>query len=300
MAGVRSPPLGRRFEQTMAMNAHREAENHDEEPAWRKEVLEMVQRRYPPTGCETNNTHNPGYYASVTNMWRPSEFLQLNTEPPPREIRSVQAMPNPPFLASEVEMPASHEKLPVPVTPSADATTAELQAHIETLEERLGAAEVRIENLQKQHGDSQRAYVQAIYEGQEVELARLRRTNNALKRLLDEAQNDREELQKELRESRAREADSDQQLHRINLEHAPVLAEAEQLRKYEGTHQSATVPWTVRRSQFEDCLHQAHRTRALDEEESTEYMPKSSRRRRGTGGGWDLPKGQANWKSWLP
>jgi len=300
MAGVGNPPLGRRFEQTMAMKAYREAENQGEEPAWRKEIVEMVQRKFAPTGCEMNNTDNSGYYASVTNMWRPSEFLQLNTEPPPRETRCAQAMHNPPFLGRDAEMPASYDRIPVPVTPSADATTAELQAYIETLEERLKAAGLRIEDLQQKQGNSQRAYVQAVYEGQEVESAKSRRTNDALKRLLNEAQDERDQLQRELRESRAREADSDQQLHRMNLEHARVLAEAEELRKNRSTYHTETVPWMVGLRRYQDCNQGTRQTQALDEEESTEFMPKSSRRRRGTGGGWDLRKGQANWKSWLP
>jgi len=284
----------------MAMNAYREAENRNEEPAWRKEVLEMVQRRFSPTGCETSNTENPGYYASVTSNWQPSQCPQLNTWPPPRETQSFRAVPNPPFAAYDAEMPASSDKIPVPSTPSTDATTAELQTHIETLEEGLRAAEVRIEHLQEQQNVHQRAYAQALYEGQEVELARLRRANDALKRLLDEAQDNRDKLHKELRESRAREADSDQQLHRLNLEHTRVLAEAEQLRKNLSTYNTTTVPWTDPLRRFEDCLQEARQAQPLDEEESTEFMPKSSRRRRGTGGGWDLPKGQANWKSWLP
>lgn len=300
MAEVGNLPLGRRFEQTMAMNAYREAEKHDEEPAWRKEVLEMVQRRFSATGSEIKNTGNPGYYAPVTNIWRPSESSQLYTGPSPREPRSALAMPSPPSLACDAEIPPSYAELPVHVAPSADATTAELQAHIETLEERLRAAEVRIEHLQKQQGDSQRAYIQALYEGQEVELARMRKTKDDLKRLLDEAQDEKDQVQTELRESRAREADSDQQLHRMNLEHARVLAEAEELRKNRSTYHTETVPWMVGLHRYQGGLQGTYQTQALDEEESTEFMPKSSRRRRNTGGGWDLPKGQVKGKSWLP
>lgn len=302
MAEVGNLPLGRRFEHTMAMNAYREAEIHDREPAWRKEVLEMVQRRFSATGCETKNTENPGCYASVTNIWRPNESSQLNIEPPPRETGSAQAMPNTLFLACDAEMPASCENLPLPATPSADATTAELQAHIESLEERLRAAEVRIEHLQKQQSDSQRAYIQALCEGQEVELARLRKTKDALKQLLDQVQGERDQLQRDLRESRAREADIDQQLHRMNLEHTRVLAEAEaeDLRKNRSTYHTATVPSMIGLRRHQGCIQGIPQTQALDDDVSTEFMPKSSRKRRGTAGGWDLPKGQTHWKGWLP
>ena len=284
----------------MAMKGYREAENNDEEPAWRKEVREMVQRRFSATGSEVKNTENLGYYAPVTSMWQPREFPQSTTEPPPIEMPSAQALPSPPSLACDVEMPASYENIPITVIPSADATTAELQAHISTLEERLRTAELRIEQLQKQQGDYQRAYIQALYEGQEVELARMRRAKDDLKRLLDQAQDERDQLQRELRESRAREADSDQQLHRMNLEHARVLAEAEELRKNRSTYHTETVPWMVGLHRYQDCTQGTRPTQALDEDYSTEFMPKSSRRRRGTTGGWDLPKGQTVWKGWLP
>lgn len=302
MAEVGNLPLGRRFEHTMAMNAYQETKNRDREPAWRKEVQEMVQRRFSATGCETKNTENPGYYASVTNIWRPSESSQLNTEPPPREKRSAQAMPNPPFLACDVEMPASCENLTLPVTPSAEATTTEFQAHIETLGERLRTAEVRIEHLQKQQSDSQRAYTQAVCEGQEVELARLRKTKDTLKQLLDQAQGERDQLQRELRESRAREADIDQQLHRMNLEQARVTAKVgtEDLRENRSACHTATVPSMVGLHRHQDCIQGTRQTQALDDDVSTEFMPKSSRKRRGTVGGWDLPKGQTHWKGWLP
>ena len=263
------------------------SQNRQEEPEWRREVRELVQRRFGQASTDSNSPGGRGYNMPTTSGWQRSEMPELDTQPARWNDHIPEARPCSPPSTSTVEQPASIDRILAPAAPSDNATTEELQSHIERLEGALKSADHRIHVLETQQSELQRALIQAVSESQELEISRLKGVNHHLKSLLEEAQIDKDTLREELRKGRTREEDQDRQLHQMNLEHRRLVAKAEILRDDTASYRTTTVPWTSHLQCLEHCLRGARSAEG------------SGRRRKDRGRGWDLPRGTPN-KGWLP
>ena len=368
MAATQSLPIGIRWElalQQRIREANLRAREHQEEPPWRQEIRESIQDTFGNRDRKSYDVERPCGYASASSAGRGTEIPELDTNPPYPEEQSSTAMrvshrstsdaelptyegqsstPMPTSCrstsdaelpvyeeqpaASDVEVSAYHDRVIPPEAPSGDATATELQEHLKRLVAGLRAADRRIKYLEAQQNDSRQAYIRAVFQGQEAELSSLKRTLNAFKELLEEAQRDRDKLQRELREGRAREAELEERMHRTNLEQMRLTAEVERMGMGAGTSHTESIAAPRLQSFHEEeiprrqaelggQLHRANieqmRSTAraerlnmgsymdaggstppcsrLDEVE----MPRGGGRPYRAIGGWDFPKGQVPW-----
>ncbi|KAL8822169.1 MAG: hypothetical protein Q9191_007088 [Dirinaria sp. TL-2023a] len=290
-----------------------------------------------------NDAESPTNSAHWSSAREGTEIAELDTGPSYAEGRSSTAMPTSQRLtgesalhayeeqpvASGIEVSALYDRVIPPEAPSADATAADFQAHIERLEADLRAADRRIEILETEQSEIRQSYIQAMSRGQEAELSGLKRKVDAFKESLEEAHRDRDTLQRELRESRTRELELEERLHGADLENVHLAAEVGRLRLGTGASDRGNVrlPRTQsppeeripeRRVWLDGRFHRANldQTYPADEAErlsntssytdTVRVLPPSSRldeREMPRGGGrpcrtsaeWNFPKGQVPW-----
>lgn len=199
-----------------------------------------------------------------------------------RDVELPSEMPSGPTMARDAEMPTNCQRSILPVAPPSDATSPELRFYTGRLEEGLETITARIEDLEAQQELSQRTYRRAVIEGVEMEISRLRKTNEDLNQLLEEAKSDRDSIQQELQETRFRQTD---------LEQMGVTAEIERLRQ-KITHEKAESAQWVSQLGLERLLREERQNRSVPEEDLRKCRRRSGHGRRESRHGWDLPRGQ--------